>query len=144
MNKGFSCAKLHGQCKANCCGIVPIKYTDYTAIKDLAEQPIIGEMFIDSQEGKMVVPMTKNLKCAFLGKDLKCKIYDFRPGLCQHFGSEKAEQQNSTLMKCPYQRPNGDIRPKYETNKLLHKSNFIMTNKIKSWANDKAKEKEGI
>lgn len=43
-----------------------------------------------------IVPITKDLACAFLAEDFMCKIYNDRPECCRRFG-EVAE------LKCPHE-----------------------------------------
>jgi Fe-S-cluster containining protein len=101
----FECRKYHGQCKAKCCGIVPIKISLWQKKQHAIQSRPKEIMFGNSDEGKVVIPITENLCCPFLMEDLSCAIYEDRPEVCRKFGDETHE-----MLCCPMQDKNGNER----------------------------------
>ena len=101
----FECKKYHGQCKARCCGVVPIKLSLWKKKQKYIQSSPKEIMFGKSKEGKVVIPLTETLLCPFLKEDLSCAIYEDRPDVCRKFGDETHE-----LLCCPMQDKDGNER----------------------------------
>lgn len=110
-----NCHLFIDQCKAMCCGVVPIKKEVYEANKDKIQRPLS-----DMKEAQIpghVIPYTPDGKCVFLNANNRCEIYGDRPWLCVQFGNE----EHPTLT-CFWQRKNGTARPKKEAQKMAEKA----------------------
>lgn len=96
-----------------CCNLSPIDKDVWERNKHKAVRPYKEELEA-SEPFDAVFPITDDLKCCFLGHDLKCAIYDDRPRLCRKYGDESV-----LSMTCPYQAKDGKIRSRQETRKIL-------------------------
>lgn len=101
----FECKKYHGKCKAQCCGIVPIKLSLWEKNSDKIQRKPAEIITGKSSEGKIVIPLTEDLLCPFLKEDLSCAIYENRPEICRKFGDDSHK-----LMSCPMQDKDGNPR----------------------------------
>ena len=99
----MNCKKCHSQCKAICCGVIPMSEKLFEENKDKIvthpehierfEGPDMtlsfgGDLFKEASSSppiKMVLPQTKSLKCCFLNEDLSCNIYETRPAICRKY-----------------------------------------------------------
>lgn len=83
------------ECKAACCGPVPM---DLKLIEKHKDKLNPGSKLF--KEGEMSIhfnPATFN--CGFLNPNHKCSIYEDRPDLCKRFGDPKEENR---ILKCIY------------------------------------------
>lgn len=80
------------ECQAECCGFVPIEKAIVDKYKDRMRK---GSVMISELNGTQV--WVKNGKCAFLGKNFKCLIYENRPEVCRLMGSG---ERDHPLLKC--------------------------------------------
>lgn len=103
----MDCSKCIKTCQADCCGPVPIPKE--TVAKFLPAQPVEHRFDL----GDHLVLVAANGKCAYLGDDHRCTIYNDRPDVCRKFGDE-----SHVLMTCPYQASNGRIRTRQERRAL--------------------------
>lgn len=113
-----NCKIFHSKCNAGCCGPVPINGAVYRANIPRLQRPVEKVM----EMGSEVVPITADLTCAFLSKELQCMIYEERPDVCKKFGDE-----SHSLMTCAYQKADGNPRTKKETKKILKLSHEKIT-----------------
>lgn len=105
----FDCSRyVPKECKAYCCGPVPLKKDVYARVKHKAKRPIISEI----DDGEYIMPDTKSRFCAFLSEDYQCQIYQDRPDVCKEFGNS-----DSPLMQCPYMTKEGRDRTPEEREK---------------------------
>lgn len=65
----------------------------------------IETMIGKSKEGKVIIPITSDLLCPFLKKDLGCAIYEDRPEVCRKYGDE-----THPMLCCPMQDKDGNAR----------------------------------
>lgn len=85
-----------GNCKGNCCGIIPFSVKFWQKNKELTQTLILAE--IKSLEN-YIIPVTEDLKCPFLmEKDYLCVVYERRPDVCKKFGNGDPHP----LLQCPY------------------------------------------
>lgn len=101
----FECKKYHCKCEAKCCGIVPIKITLWQKKQHCIQREVVEIHTAISHEGRVVIPVTEDMYCPFLKKDLSCSIYEDRPEVCRKFGDESHE-----LLQCPMQDKEGKER----------------------------------
>jgi Fe-S-cluster containining protein len=73
------------QCKAACCGVVPVKNNIVRLFKDLINK---NSKIIRNGDVSMVFN-EETLVCGFLDENYRCKIYDNRPDVCRKFGSKE-------------------------------------------------------
>lgn len=71
----------------------------------MIQRKVIHEIHGTSKEGDVLIPITEDLFCPFLKKDLSCAIYEDRPDVCRKFGDESHE-----LLCCPVQDKDGNAR----------------------------------
>jgi len=107
----MDCSKCLHQCKAMCCGVVPISKDIFAKNKDKLNKnrPIIEEIDL----GDSLIPLTKTGTCPFLTDDYKCGIYNDRPEVCRKFGDE-----THPMLICPYQSKDGRVRSRQERRQL--------------------------
>ncbi len=103
----MDCLKCLKKCKANCCGPVPFEKGFFESHKKVRKSENYCE------EGDYIIAVDKDSYCVFLGKDLKCSVYEDRPYVCRKFGDE-----SHVLMTCRYQKPNGQIRNKKQQRRI--------------------------
>ncbi len=94
------------QCKAYCCGPVPINKDIYFKNKHKCFREVKNELWISSD---MILPDTQQQYCTFLGPDDRCLIYNDRPDLCKKFG-----KSDSPLLQCPFMDKHGKKRTAQE------------------------------
>ncbi|RAP31297.1 hypothetical protein DID76_03025 [Candidatus Marinamargulisbacteria bacterium SCGC AG-414-C22] len=94
------------QCKAYCCGPVPMHKNVYFKHKHKCYREVKDELWL---EDDMILPDTQQQYCTFLGPDYKCLIYDDRPDPCKLFG-----KSDSPLLQCPFMDKNGKKRSSEE------------------------------
>ena len=105
-NNNFDCKKYLHKCKAECCGPVPFAKKLYEDNKLKIVNPAIELVEFEANdlpdEGvvPLVMAMTVDGYCIFLGKDHRCNIYDDRPWICRNFGLVSG-------LQCPYQNKRG-------------------------------------
>lgn len=125
----FDCSKaVPKKCKGDCCGLVPINKTVFEIYRDrMVTKP--SELFeFELDDEILILPITQNATCCFLGKDYRCKIYESRPQVCKDFGLIPE-------LKCPYIKASGELRTTEEikevnkTNKNIREN---ILNKIKN------------
>ncbi len=85
-------------CKAECCGIVPIPIQKYNIFKRKIKKKIIDTMKYENH----IVLITKDGSCAFLNNN-ECSIYDNRPIICKLYGTIEK-------LPCPYVDMDGNKR----------------------------------
>ena len=105
----FDCNKTIKKCKAVCCYYVPLPKELWEKYKQKAQ----AEVKVFKWDEGYVLPLTKNMRCPFVGKDYKCVIYPHRPWLCQYFG-----KINTKGLKCFWLKANGNKRGKDKKRKL--------------------------
>lgn len=116
----FECKKYHGECKAKCCGIVPIPMSVWQRNQHNIQREVKEKhKVMAGQNGEVakrsILPVTEDYYCPFLKKDLSCGIYNDRPDICKKFGDE-----SHLLLKCPMQKADGTARTEEERTKLLN------------------------
>ena len=84
------------ECKAVCCGIVPIDKDIVEKHKDKLHKKAEKVADLGTVESWVY-----KKQCGFLNKRYRCKIYEDRPEICQLMGSEKVDP---LLLKCSYLR----------------------------------------
>ncbi len=94
------------QCKAYCCGPVPIPKDVYFKNKHKCFREVKNEIWVDQE---MILPDTQQQYCTFLGPNYRCLIYNDRPEPCQKFGNS-----DSPLLQCPFMDKNGKRRTQEE------------------------------
>ena len=94
------------QCKAYCCGPVPINKDIYFKNKHKCFREVKNELWVSSD---MILPDTQQQYCTFLGPDYRCLIYNDRPDPCKKFG-----KSDSPLLQCPFMDKNGKKRTEEE------------------------------
>lgn len=106
----MDCSKSHHECKAVCCGAVPLP-------EDLVNRHNFVRPVKELVKGEgIVIPITEDGYCPFLSSDLKCTVYDERPYICKEFGKEY-----QVFLICPWQSWEGRIRTKHERSHLIRK-----------------------
>ena len=83
------------ECKAKCCGPVPMDKDIFNKNKHLINK----SAHITHLENNILCFDPKSLACGFLDDDKKCKIYEDRPEICRLFGDRK---HNIPILKCQY------------------------------------------
>ena len=107
---GLTCSDfIPKECKAYCCGPVPVPKHIYYANLAKRCRPVIEE--IDMTD--MILPQTGESKCTFLSEAFQCQIYDDRPEPCRAFG-----KIDSPLMQCPFMDKNGTRRTSKDRKKV--------------------------
>ena len=94
------------QCKAYCCGPVPINKDIYFKNKHKCFREVKNELWVSSD---MILPDTQQQYCTFLGPDYRCLIYNDRPDPCKKFG-----KSDSPLLQCPFMDKHGKKRTAQE------------------------------
>lgn len=104
----FQCFK---NCRAECCGVVPIPKSTWNKHKNRIQRKI-NETF---QVGDNIFAITDDATCAFLGvKIASCAIYPGRPLVCRLYGTLPE-------LPCPYVDENGQERTEDECKKTQMK-----------------------
>jgi Fe-S-cluster containining protein len=103
----FECLKNCGRC----CGPVQISKEIFEKNKDKATSI---EYKLD--DGKTVMAVRADGKCAFLTEEMKCAIYEERPQVCKDFGSNP---RGHLLLCCPFIREDGTKRNRPERRKAM-------------------------
>jgi Fe-S-cluster containining protein len=108
-NTGLDCSEfVPSDCKAYCCGPVPVSKPVYFNNLDRRCRPVVEEIDM----GDMVFPQTGQNQCVFLSDNFHCQIYEDRPKTCREFG-----KIDSPLMQCPFMDKCGNRRtPKERKN----------------------------
>lgn len=114
----FECKKYHSECKARCCGIVPIpvhiwQRNQHNIQKDVKEKLKCYITDPEKIRHKAIIPVTNDGLCPFLKEDLSCAIYNDRPTVCKKFGDE-----THWALKCPMQKVDGTPRTDEEKKEL--------------------------
>lgn len=99
--KEFDCTKCHDKCGALCCSNVPLPPG---LIKRNAHR--IQRKVIEWKKfGDALVGITESGRCPFLGLDLKCAVYKWRPPICRLYGTEIDHR-----MTCHFMDKKGNVR----------------------------------
>jgi Fe-S-cluster containining protein len=98
-------------CKAECCGIVPVKNIIVRTFKHLINK----EAIIKRNGDISMVFDPETFKCGFLDNNCKCKIYENRPDVCRKFADPK---ETHPMLKCHYL---GQIS-RVDQNKIIDKA----------------------
>jgi Fe-S-cluster containining protein len=83
------CDECKTYCRSCCCRIYEINLTTAEAKSGKYE---VEKKYIDSYVLKYVmkkIPSGNGMKCIYLGRDFKCKIYDDRPNVCRVYECKK-------------------------------------------------------
>ena len=107
----FECFKYHTKCKAACCGVVPIEKEIYERNRDKLVNPVEKEFPMDDTH---ICPVTADMMCPFLNKNLTCNIYHDQPSVCKKYGDE-----THVCLKCPMQDKNGRERSRQDSRKVV-------------------------
>jgi hypothetical protein len=116
----FDCKIFHDKCHAMCCKCVPIEKEIYDRNQhNLVQKPekiieFVGTDSLEDKQVSLVLPITEDGYCPFLGEDLLCNIQDDKPSVCKKYGSEKLP-----CLRCPYQDKDGRKRSRQESRKIL-------------------------
>jgi hypothetical protein len=119
----FDCLPMHSKCKAMCCMAAPIEKEVYErnrhrlVRKTLQEIEFDGFDQLDGKVKTLITPVTEDMHCPFLREDLLCNIYDDRPAVCKHYGSEAVP-----CLRCPFQAKDGRTRSRQETRSILRQA----------------------
>jgi len=100
---------IPNECKAYCCGPVPVPKLVYYSNLDRRNRAVVDEIDM----GDMILPQTGQEKCTFLTDDFRCGIYDDRPTPCRQFG-----KIDSPLMQCPFMDKCGNRRTPAQRKKV--------------------------
>lgn len=99
-----------GVCHADCCGLIPFNLQFYAQHHELVVDERVERLL---RIENFTLPITDDLQCCFLDReDLKCLIYDDRPGICRLFG-------NIDNLRCPYYDSQGNSRTRSERRRIL-------------------------
>lgn len=122
-NKTCDCSNfVPKQCKAYCCGPVPVEKHVYYSNLDKRCRPVIEEVDL----GDMVLPNTGGTQCVFLSESYTCSIYEDRPKTCHEFG-----KIDSPLMQCPFMDKHGVKRTDKEK-KVVERNFYKALNEAQS------------
>jgi Fe-S-cluster containining protein len=111
----FECKKYHCECKARCCGIVPIPVVTWQKNQHNIQKPVLYAHKVLAQDPHTekretsILPVTEEMLCPFLKEDLSCAIYQQRPEICKKFGDE-----THLMLCCPVQKADGTPRTENE------------------------------
>ena len=103
--------KCPDNCKAECCGPVPLPVATLRRNQHKQQRPIIEELQISRGQ---VIPLTDDGRCVFLNDKFKCVIYRWRPPVCRLYGTIER-------LPCPYVDLDGSIRTDEEVKKVKKK-----------------------
>lgn len=125
----FDCSKCIAKCKAVCCTAIPLPNELFEKHKPIRK---IVKLLDDGQGCSL--PVTEDGYCPFLGKDMKCSIYQDRPWICQVYG-----KGGHIDLECAFQAPDGRIRSRQERREIERKvkESIDYINKIKTGKVDK-------
>lgn len=130
MERKFECKKYHGKCQAKCCGIVPIPYKTWQKNQHNIQREVLEKHKVEATDPqskervRSILPLTEDLYCPFLKKDLSCGIYEDRPEICKKFGDE-----THLMLCCPMQRADGTERTEAEMQEFDNKVNEYFNEK---------------
>jgi len=119
-NNNFDCKKYLCKCKAKCCGPVPFAKKLYEDNKLKIVRPFIEIIEVEGFDlpndnpTTMIIAMTVDGYCIFLGKDKRCNIYDERPWICRNYGL-------IPKLRCPYQKEDGSPRAREQRCQMIKK-----------------------
>lgn len=105
----FDCAKCIANCKAKCCGAAPLP-TKTIQKHGFARTPKICEKITDDT----IIAVDADGYCCYLDHDLKCSIYNDRPGICKQYGDE-----SHIALTCMYQSKGGMLRSRQGRRRLM-------------------------
>lgn len=111
MSECFDCKKFHHECKAECCGTIPLPIEIWERNQDKIVQEMLGTIVLPNLD--FITPTTKSGMCPFLKEDLTCNIYEDRPEPCVVFGTEKPR-----YMSCAFQDKEGKKRSRQSHRKI--------------------------
>jgi Fe-S-cluster containining protein len=130
MERFFECKKYHGKCQARCCGIIPIPRKIWQKNQHKVQKKVLEKHKVEvtnpqtKQKTRGILPITQDMLCPFLKKDLSCAIYEDRPDICKKFGDE-----THLMLCCPMQQADGTERTEAEMQEFEHKVNEFFNEK---------------
>jgi len=85
-----------GQCKADCCGVIPIEKEIYNKHKNKLWYKVF--LLLPGFKKEYYTITTFKGTCPFLNKKYDCMIYEDRPPVCRLYASGL----NHKYLQCPY------------------------------------------
>lgn len=123
------------QCKAACCGLVPIPKDIFGMYRHLITRKVIlvedpmPTIYSDKAAGidafkvdysikGAIIVVDEEGRCGFLDADFRCMIYNYRPDICRWFGS----RTDHFLLLCPHKDLKGSL---HETKEAMGNASNI-------------------
>lgn len=106
-------------CKAECCGIVPIDRRLLSRNRSKMQRVPLDIIHTGSED----LCVTEDGSCVFLDSNRKCAIYNLRPKICRIYGTIER-------LPCPYVDMHGNTRTKEQVEVIKDKINAFIDAKL--------------